>query len=79
MLLIKCLGLEAKVFNGVLDFDNDVFVLDEFFNVVQGKKKREKGKPQCFSLGQSRVWPEVFLRFISSFIFISCCSYQFDF
>lgn len=42
MLLIKCLGLEAKVFNGVLDFDNDVFVLDEFFNVVQGKKKEKR-------------------------------------
>lgn len=46
MLLIKCLGLEAKVLNWDLDIHNYVFVLDEPFNVVEGKR-------QCFTLGQS--------------------------
>ncbi|KAK6804571.1 hypothetical protein RDI58_002355 [Solanum bulbocastanum] len=50
MLLIEYLGLEAKLFNGILDFHNEVFVLDKFFNVVQWEKKK-KGKTSMFQFG----------------------------
>lgn len=77
MLLIKCLGLEAQMFNGVLDFLNDVFVLDEFFNVVQGKRKRKREHLNV-SVWANHDLARSFVLY--KFIHIHfCCSYQFDF